>query len=242
MGFWVRSSVTGTYGGRLSNSAETRSYVFQYTVSVANTYEFKTITIPGDTTGTWLSDSGIGIGLSFDIGSGSSFEGTASSWNASNVVRASGNVRLINTNSATFYITGVQLEAGSVASPFERRDYGRELMMCQRYYYRISTSGATYQSFGLASPYNATQMRLDTIFPVTMRTAPSALDASAASSILYEKEAGYALSPTVIALGSQSNAFVGVSVGTIPSSTAGGAVYHTYSNGTPAYLGFSAEL
>jgi hypothetical protein len=138
IGFWVRSSVTGTYGARLCNSDENRSYVFQYTVNAANTYEYKTATIPGDTSGTWLTTNGIGIGLNFDLGSGSSFEGTANAWNASNVCRASGNVRLINTNGATFYVTGVQLEKGSTATPFEFRSIGTELALCERYCQKIS--------------------------------------------------------------------------------------------------------
>jgi hypothetical protein len=155
IGFWVRSSVTGTYGARVCNSAETRSYVFQYTINTANTFEYKSITIPGDTTGTWLTDTGIGIGLNFDLGSGSSFEGTANAWNASNVCRASSNVRLISTSGATFYITGVQLEPGTVATPFERRSYGQEVQLCQRYFQQLGggmvgfEEGNTTHSYGV---------------------------------------------------------------------------------------------
>jgi hypothetical protein len=132
--FWVRSSLTGTFGGALSNSAVNRSYPFTYTISSANTFEYKTITIPGDTSGTWLTDNGIGIRLWFSIGAGSTYLGTAGSWAGADYRGATGQTSVVGTNGATFYITGVQLEAGSVATPFERRDYGRELIMCQRYY------------------------------------------------------------------------------------------------------------
>ena len=242
LGFWVRSSLTGAFSGAVQNSAFNRSYPFSFTINAANTWEYKTVTVPGDTSGTWLTNNGLGISLVFNLGAGANNLGTAGAWVGAGRAGVTGSQSIIGTSGATFYITGVQLEAGSVATPFERRPYGTELQLAQRYYYRISTSGATYQSFGLASGYNALQMRLDTIFPVTMRTAPTSLEASAASSFLYEKEAGYAVSPSAIVLGSQSSAFVGVSVGTTSSVTAGGAVYHTYSNGTPAYLGFSAEL
>ena len=131
--FNVRSSVTGTYGGRVTNGSENRSYVFQFTINSANTFETKTITIPGDTTGTWATDNSIGLWLVFDLGSGSSYEGTANAWSASNVCRAAGNARLISTNAATFYVTSVQLEVGSVATPFERRPYGLEYELCRRY-------------------------------------------------------------------------------------------------------------
>jgi hypothetical protein len=141
LSFWVRSSLTGTFGGSLRNSAANRSYPFAYTISAANTWEQKTVTIAGDTSGTWLTDSSIGVNLVFSMGSGSSYNGTAGSWASANYISATGATSVVGTNGATFYITGVQLEAGSVASPFERRDYGRELIMCQRYY---ETGNAKY--------------------------------------------------------------------------------------------------
>lgn len=132
--FWVRSSLTGTFSGNLLNSAGNRSYVFSYTISVANTYEYKTITIPGDTTGTWLTTNGIGIRLGFNLGSGTTFSTTAGSWAAGSFTAATGSVSVVGTSGATLYITGVQLEKGSTATPFEFRNYGQELALCQRYY------------------------------------------------------------------------------------------------------------
>ena len=134
LSFWVRSSLTGTFGGALYNSAANRWYAFSYTVSAANTWERETITIPGDTSGTWLTNNGVGIGLIFSLGAGATLSGTPGAWSSTTTASATGAVSVVGTNGATFYITGVQLEAGSVATPFERRDYGRELMMCQRYY------------------------------------------------------------------------------------------------------------
>jgi len=135
LSFWVRSSLTGTFSGSFRNSAQNRSYVFSYSISSANTWEYKTVTIPGDTSGTWISNSnGIGIGLYFDLGSGSNYRGTAGSWSASNLVGATGANSIVGTNGATFYITGVQLEVGTQATPFERRSYGQELALCQRYF------------------------------------------------------------------------------------------------------------
>jgi hypothetical protein len=132
--FWVRSSLTGTFGGALRNSAANRSYPFTYSISSADTWEYKTITIAGDTSGTWLSTNGIGITVIFSLGTGSTFSGTAGAWAASNLTSATGATSVVGTNGATFYITGVQLEVGSVATPFERRDYGRELALCMRYF------------------------------------------------------------------------------------------------------------
>lgn len=134
--FWVRSSLTGTFGGALNNSAATRCYPFSYTISAANTWEQKSITIAGDTTGTWLTDTGIGISVRFGLGVGSSFSGTAGVWASSTYTSATGATSVVGTNGATFYITGVQLEKGTTATSFDYRPYGTELSLCQRYYYQ----------------------------------------------------------------------------------------------------------
>jgi hypothetical protein len=141
LSFWTRSSLTGTFGGVISNSAQNRSYPFTYSISVADTWEYKTITIAGDTSGTWLTDTGIGIRLHFDLGVGSTYRGTAGSWAGATYLGATGATDVISTLNATWYITGVQLEVGSVATPFERRPYGTELSLCQRYYQLIACNG-----------------------------------------------------------------------------------------------------
>ena len=139
--FWVRSSLTGTFGGSLRNSAIDRSYPFSYTISAANTWEQKSITVAGDTTGTWLTNNGHGIQLAFSLGMGSTYSATANAWAGGNYVSATGATSVVGTNGATFYITGVQLEIGSTATQFERRMYGQELALCQRYLPATSSIG-----------------------------------------------------------------------------------------------------
>jgi len=134
LSFWVRSSLTGTFGGSFRNNAGDRSYPFTYAINAANTWEQKTVTIAGDTSGTWLATNGIGIRLNFSTGAGTTWSGAAGAWVSANYLSVTGATSVVGTNGATFYITGVQLEAGSVATAFDVRDYGRELMMCQRYY------------------------------------------------------------------------------------------------------------
>jgi hypothetical protein len=134
LSFWVRSSLTGTFGGSIQNSATNRSYPFSYTISAANTWEQKSITIAGDTTGTWLTTNGRGIGVNLMIGVGSTLSGTAGAWAGADYRSATGATSVVGTNGATFYITGVQLEKGSTATAFEQRLYGTELALCQRYY------------------------------------------------------------------------------------------------------------
>jgi hypothetical protein len=134
LSFWVRSSLTGTFGGALSNSSVNRSYPFTYTISSANTWEQKSITVLGDTTGTWFSTNGLGIRVFFGLGVGSTYSGTAGSWAGADYRSATGATSVVGTNGATFYLTGVQLEKGSTATSFDYRPYSAELAMCQRYF------------------------------------------------------------------------------------------------------------
>ena len=166
LSFWVRSSLTGTFGGSFTNSGGSRSYPFSYTISAANTWELETITIPGDTTGTWLTTNGIGIAVNWGLGVGSTKSGTAGAWAGSYFTSATGATSVVGTNGATFYITGVQLEAGSVASPFERIDYGRQLIQCQRYYQRFFFRAYQY-SPSVDSFYSTVTL------PVVMRASPT---------------------------------------------------------------------
>ena len=119
LSFYVRSSLTGTFGGAFQNSSANRNYPFSYSISTSNTWEKKTITIAGDTSGTWLKTNGKGIAVIFSLGTGATYSATAGAWTASSfITSATGATSVVGTNGATFYITGVQLEAGEQASGF----------------------------------------------------------------------------------------------------------------------------
>ena len=167
--FWVKSSVTGTYGGGISNGAFNRSYPFTYSISAADTWEYKTITISGDTSGTWTTTNGTGMYLFFNLGSGPDYAGTAGQWNAAGDLAATGTTNLIATSGATFYITGVQLEVGDTATPFEHRSYGTELDLCLRYFEKIENS-----FYLVATNVVGVQMRTNTMeFGVKKRATPT---------------------------------------------------------------------
>jgi hypothetical protein len=175
LSFWVRSSITGTYSAFLQNSAASRAYVATYTISAANTWEQKSITIAGDTTGTWIgATSEIGLRVGFDLGSGSNYSTTAGAWTAGNYTRTSGTVNWGATTGATFYITGVQLEKGSTATSFDFRPYGTELSLCQRYCTVFTNLNTNDGIPGLGMAYSTTRVISQMSLPVTPRTnAPS---------------------------------------------------------------------
>lgn len=172
LSFWVRSSLTGTFGIVLENSANTRSYPATYTISAANTWEQKLITIAGDTSGTWVVNNGKGVQIKFGLGVGSTLSGTAGSWAAADYWGATGATSVVGTSGATFYITGVQLEKGSTATSFDYRPIGTELALCQRYYWKIAQgSGEPYGIAGYNIVGNAVWSQFS--FPTTMRATPT---------------------------------------------------------------------
>lgn len=132
--FWIRSSLTGTFGAAIQNGNYDRSYPFSYTISAADTWEKKTITITADTSGTWDTTNGRGLVLTFSLGYGSSYSSSSNSWQAGNYGSVTGATSVVGTSGATWYVTGVQLEKGSTATSFDYRFYGHELDLCQRYY------------------------------------------------------------------------------------------------------------
>lgn len=168
--FWVRSSLTGTFGGYVGNGiTPPTTYPFSYSISAANTWEFKTITIAGPTSGTWTrSGNGIGMVVGLSLGMGSSNSGPANAWqNGGTYYAPTGTVSVVGTSGATFYVTGVQVEKGTTATPFEYRPYGAELALCQRYFLSMNGIGvAGYNVIGntIMSTY---------VFPATMRTIPT---------------------------------------------------------------------
>jgi hypothetical protein len=166
LSFWVRSSLTGTFTGAFSNGGQTRSYAFSYTINQANTWEKETITIPGDTTGTWLTDNSRGIDLFFSLGMGSTYTAPSNnSWLAGTYYAGPGGTSVVGTNGATFYITGVQLEKGTQATAFDYRPFGTELQLCQRYYYNLVAAAGSAAS--------TTKVELLYQHPVPMRAAPT---------------------------------------------------------------------
>lgn len=171
LSFWVRSSLTGSFGGSLQNASGLRSYPFSYTISVANTWEQKTVTIAGDTTGTWLTTNGRGLNINFGLGVGSTYgSGTAGAWAGSIADVPTGSVSVVGTSGATFYITGVQLEKGSTATSFDYRPYGTELGLCQRYYMQYAANVLRLDFNGAGANYQAAQ---SFSLPVTMRATPT---------------------------------------------------------------------
>lgn len=237
LSFWVRSSVTGTYCVNFRNNGNNRAYVVNYTISAANTWEYKTVTITGDTSGTWTTDNSSGLIIGFCLMVGSTFQQAAGSWGSTSFgFGSSSQTNLMATSGATFYITGVQLEAGSVATPFERRDYGRELIMCQRYYFRNHNNGITYAGFGIGRAYSTTEGTAAVYMPVPMRASPT-IGRSAFTGSNWD----YSITAINIQAATGSNQLINCFCA--GSFTSGGAFNLANGNTTSyIFIDFSAEL
>jgi hypothetical protein len=233
LSFWVRSSLTGTFSGCLSNNVINRSFVFTYTISAANTWEQKTITIVGETTGTWQATTGQGLRVAFDLGTGTDrLTSTTNAWQNSDFRGATGAVQLSNTTGATWFVTGVQLEVGTVATSFDFRSYGTELALCQRYFINERLQG-----YGLSGFCDTTTTAIFYLtFRQTMRGDPSLTAVGTWEVRRGNVNASSATiaSPQVTPDGARVNA-------TSSSLTAGQGAGLTAGSGV-AYLQFSAEL
>jgi hypothetical protein len=174
LSFWVQSSLTGTFGGSLQNNAQNRSYAFSYSIPTANTWTQISVTVAGDTTGTWATGTSTGLDVLFGLGQGSTFSTTAGSWGAGDYRNVTGATSVVGTSGATFYITGVQLEVGTNATSFGYRPYGTELALCQRYCYNTNASTNANTPFFNGEFYSSTLMLGVLRMPVTMRAQPSA--------------------------------------------------------------------
>ena len=241
LSFLVKSSVTGTHSGSLMNSAQNRSYPFTYTISSADTWEQKSITIPGDTGGTWVINTGIGLELNFDMGSGSGKRGSAGSWIGSRAEGATGAVQVISSANATWFITKVQIEVGSKATDFEHRSYGDELAKCQRYYYVLADGSAAADEYvGNGRAWSSTQPELTVRWSVVMRSAPSFVHPTGTNYYQWRNGSNEAYLDDLSFTNGTTRSAIIYKTGT-SGLTAGGA-YRVQLGNASAYLHFNAEL
>jgi len=242
LSFWVKSSLTGSFGGTLENNAQNRSYPFSFTINSANTWEYKSVTVAGDTTGTWLTTNGIGIMVQFGLGVGSTYSDTAGAWTSKpSAWSATGAVSVVGTNGATWQVTGVQLEEGTAASPFENRLYGTELQLCQRYYYRLLGNSA-YEGIGngYAISYSSTQCQGPFVMPVKLRTSPSL---SYSSNLKVSDVYSYSRAVSSMSVSAVNNGTDCAYLDIVSSSLSTGRVHYLGAdNSTSAFVAFVAEL
>ena len=238
--FWVRSSLTGTFGGSIRNGAANYSYPFTYTISSANTWEQKTVNITAPTSGTWTSTNTSGLQLILGLGVGTANSGTAGAWTGSSVLSVTSSTSIVGTNGATFYITGVQLEVGSTATPFERRMYGQELALCQRYLYHWDSSSNVYARVQTGVIFAANSVQVQINLPVVMRSAPTLESYSTASTFRIVSN-GSVFNASSITTTESNNIVLGLNFG-FTGGTGGNCAWVSANNSSSAYLNLSAEL
>ena len=241
--FWVKSSLTGTFGGYLGSNANARMLAFTYSISAANTWEYKTVTIAGDTSGTWLTNNGVGLQVAWSLGCGSTYRQAPNTWSASLTLGATGQVDVIATLNATWQVTGVQLEAGPTATPFERRPIGVETQLAMRYYFKISPDASNYLFFGWAKGYSANNLNVVINNPVPLRAKATTLDLTALSTYAWETGSTLGNTPTTITIDGQVSNFNSTSLGVAKTGAfTAGAMYWFIANNTTASIGIGAEL
>ena len=239
LSFWVYSSLTGTFGGSILNSGYTRSYPFTYTISSANTWEQKSITIAGDTTGTWVgATNGVGARISINLGVGSTLSNTAGSWYAGEYDGATGATSVVGTNGATFYITGVQLEKGSTATGFDYRPYGTELALCQRYCQKFGGTNA-YDQIGGGFTSLTTQGNIQVPLKVTMRATPSV---TSSTLLVSDVQATSSSVSSLQIVSGQTNENIGYVTATTTGMTQYRPCFLLTNNSTSGYVIFASEL
>jgi len=240
LSFWVYSSLTGTFGGALQNYASDRSYPFSYTVSSANTWTQASVTIAGDTTGTWTTTNSGGIALIFSMGTGATKSGTAGVWGSTYYTSVTGATSVVGTNGATFYITGVQLEKGSTATSFDYRSYTTELALAQRYYKSYSSANQVYLNTG--QTYSATLTQCSFQLQPPMRATPT-LNTSTMSHFLILQGATSVV-PSSFTIGStdNNNSVVQVNAVVTGFTTGYGCAYVLSPASGTQFFAFNAEL
>jgi hypothetical protein len=240
LSFWVRSSLTGTFGGALRSGDFGICYVYSYTINAANTWEQKTITIAGPTSGTFFKTNALGLSVVWAWGCGSTYlTSTLNTWQSGTFLAPTGQTNVVGTNGATFYITGLQLEVGSQATSFDFRSIGQELALCQRYF--VSFGGETvYQRFGIGINQSGTNGYPIVNLPVVMRTLPTLTFSLAADFSLWN---GNTLIPAAnLAVDQATTTNVSLNVAVASGLTAGDAIGLLSSNTLNTRLRFSAEL
>jgi hypothetical protein len=227
LSFWVQSSLTGTFGGSIANAgwiSSTRSYPFSYSIPVANTWTKISVTIAGDTTGTWATTNATGLTVSFGLGVGTSSSGTAGAWVGTNVQSVTGATSVVGTNGATFYITGVQLEKGSTATSFDYRPYGTELQLCQRYLPAcISSSGFEAMATGFNTSTTVSQYVIP--YQVQPRVSPTGVTVSSALHYGVVGATGGGINATAVAFAVASLTGVQINITVLAGLFAGNASY-----------------